>query len=468
DDGEVLVLAGLTPQAVADLVKAEDATELDPDDVHRRTSGVPRLVVEHVAAAHAGTAAAGPMRDLVLARLEAASATARQLVSAAGVLGAVVDPELLRSTAGRAELESVDALEEAVSRGLLVEVADRGGYDFPHDMLRDIALERTSLARQQLLHGRAADALMRRRTADATAWPAAAVAQHLAAAGRREEAAAWYWTAAAESRALYAHREELDQLRAAQAAGFEPAKVHEATGDALTRLGRYRDAIVAYEQAAATTDGAGSLAEIEHKLANVHDRLGDWSIAQAHLESAQELLTPDGSLELRARVTADLALVLHRQAQSERALEQAQAAAAWAESSEDALALAQANNVLGVLATGQGELDLAISHLEKSVNWAAQLADVGPAVAASNNIARVYELAGRNDDALQAAENALRLGVRQGDRHRVAALHTNLADLLHRRGREGEAREHARAAAESFADVDDAGIRPQVWTLVEW
>ncbi|MEO8328584.1 MAG: AAA family ATPase, partial [Candidatus Nanopelagicales bacterium] len=84
DDGEVLVLAGLTQQAVADLVNAEGATGLDPDDVHRRTSGVPRLVLEHVAAAHAGTAAAGPMRELVLARLEAASATARQLVSAAG------------------------------------------------------------------------------------------------------------------------------------------------------------------------------------------------------------------------------------------------------------------------------------------------------------------------------------------------------------------------------------------------
>ncbi|HVQ18862.1 MAG TPA: BTAD domain-containing putative transcriptional regulator [Actinomycetes bacterium] len=468
DEGEVLGLAGLTTSAVEELLREAGVTDLAAEDVHRRTAGVPRLVLEHVAAANTGAAAARPIRDLMSARLDAASATARQLLSAAAVLGVVVDPELLRSTAGRAELESVDALEEAVSRGLLVELADRRGYDFPHDLLRNIALERTSLARQQLLHGRAADVLIRRHSADPATWRAAVVARHLAAAGRRDEAAMWYWTAAAESRSLYAHREELDQLRSAEAAGFEPATIHEASGDALTRLGRYRDALVAYEQAAAATEDGLTAAVLEHKLANVHDRLGDWPIAQAHLESAQQLLASEGPLELRARVAADLALVLHRQGCSERALTRAQAAADWAATSQDTLALAQSHNVLGVLATGRGDLVLATEHLEQSLARAEGLPDVGPAVAAANNLARAYEMTGRDEAAMRSAEHAFALGVRQGDRHRVAALHTNLADLLHRRGREEEAREHARAAAESFADVDDADARPQVWTLVEW
>jgi len=120
------------------------------------------------------------------------------------------------------------------------------------------------------------------------------------------------------------------------------------------------------------------------------------------------------------------------------------------------------------LATGRGELLEATHHLERSAGWGAELPDVGQAVAAANNLARVYELIGRHDDALLAARRALALGERHGDRHRVGALHTNLADLLHRSGLDDEARLQARAAAEAFADVDDASVRPQVWTLVEW
>ncbi|MFZ0322554.1 MAG: BTAD domain-containing putative transcriptional regulator [Actinomycetes bacterium] len=468
DVGEVLALDGLSPQGVAELLSAAGVEDLVPDDVHRRTRGVPRLVVEYADAARAGTDAGGPIRDLVRTRLESASGTARQLLGAAAVLGTVADPELLRATAGRDETETVDALEEAVSRGLLVEDVERGGYDFPHEMLRHVVSEHTSLARQQLLHGRAADLLMRRHAAAPAQWPAAGVARHLGAAGRSDEAAAWYWTAAAESRALYAHREELDQLRSAQAAGFSVTLVHQAVGDALTRLGRYRDAMVAYEQAAATTDDEPELAEIEHKLAIVHDRLGEWAIAQAHLESAAELLESTDLLAVRARVGADLALVLHRRGHGDQAKIYAEQSVMWAEDSRDSLALAQVHNVLGVLATGRGEIPEALTHLELSGSQAAMLDDLGPAVAAANNVSRVYAVAGRTDDALDAARRALELGERHGDRHRVAALHANLADLLHQGGRDDEAKEHARASAQAFADVDEAVVRPQVWTLVEW
>jgi len=468
DKGELVILKPLRHDAVATLIAVEGAGYLMIDDVYRRTAGVPRLVHEHLAAARAGTDSSGPMRDVVLARLESASPTARQLTSAAAVLGGVVDPELLRATAGRAELESVDAIEEAVTRGLLVEVAERRGYDFPHDLLRGIVLERTGLARQRLLHGRAADILMRRHAVDKKVWPAAVVADHLAAAGQREAAASWYWRAAGEARDLYAHREELEQLSAAQAAGYEAAEVHAAVAAALTRLGSYRQALVSYEQAAATTDDAVELAVLEHRLATVHDRLGEWRIAQAHLESADALLDGKETCALRARVTADLAFVMHRQGVGQAATVKAEMALGLADSSGDVRALAQAHNVLGVLAIGRGEFALAVEHLEQSMTWAVQLSDVGAAVAAANNLARAQELAGNPDQALSAAEEALDLGLTHGDRHRVAALHSNLADMMHQRGRELEAQLHAKKAAEAFADVDDAGLQPRVWTLVEW
>jgi tetratricopeptide (TPR) repeat protein len=257
-------------------------------------------------------------------------------------------------------------------------------------------------------------------------------------------------------------------LRAAQGAGFASTSVHAAIGDCLTRLGRYRESLVAYEQAAAAATDDDSVATAEHKLAIVHDRLGDWPVAQAHLESARDLLASGAASALRARVTADLALVLHRQGEEEQALSVARSALADAEAADDALALAQSHNVLGVLAIERGELPSAIDHLQLSRELAADLDDIGATVAAANNAARAYELAGEYEKAQAAATDALAVGVRHGDRHRIAALHTNLADMLHRHGADAEANVHARAAAEAFASVDDAGVRPQVWTLVEW
>ena len=61
------------------------------------------------------------LRDLVSSRLDDAPPATRQLVGTAAVLGSVADPELLRQTSGRDEAEVVEAVEDAVARGLLVE-----------------------------------------------------------------------------------------------------------------------------------------------------------------------------------------------------------------------------------------------------------------------------------------------------------------------------------------------------------
>ena len=467
---ETLVLRPLGTADVATLLARLGAVGLDAAQVHQRTGGLPRLVVEYsLASTPAGASSAAGLRDLVSSRLDDAPPTTRQLVGTAAVLGSVADPELLRQTSGRDEAEVVEAVEDAVARGLLVEDASRGGYDVPYDGLRELVLERLSLARRRLLHSRAADALARRHAADRRGTPAALVAAHLAAAGRDAESGPWAWDAAVESYELYAHREALAHLTAALGHGFDPARVHRASGDALLRLGRYGEATVAYEQAAAAVDPADALdlAVVEHKLAEVHDRLGDWVVAQAHLESAADLLQPDGPAQLRAQVTADLALVLRRQSLPEAA-PVALEALALAERSGDAAALAQAHNVLGVLAAGEGDRQGAEQHFETSRGHSAGLPDVGASVAVLNNLARLYAAEGRIDEALLAAQEALGLGTLHGDLHRVAVLHDHVADLLHQAGREPEALDHLKSAAGAFREMDDARLRPEVWKLVTW
>ncbi|HTW98664.1 MAG TPA: tetratricopeptide repeat protein, partial [Acidimicrobiales bacterium] len=473
---------GLGAAEVASLLATQGVQGVDPAALLAETGGLPLLVVAYVESLSHGEQAGGlrrivpsGARQLLETRLSSASQATQQVLSAAAVLGGRCDAELLRLTSGRGEAEVADALDEALERGLIVEVAPAEAgravrYEFPYEALRKVVDDTCGPARQRLLHSRAADALARRaERADRAGGDAlpGTISSHLREAGRSEEAATWSWRAAQRSLSLYAHAEAFAHLRAALALGHPPEETHGAIADALIALGRYREALVELEQAAAAhgREDAG-LALIEHRLAGVHDRLGSWDNASAHLVSALELAGDDPVLA--ARIEADRAFVAYRRGASDASALAALALRA-ATISGDARALAQARNVAGVLAGLGGDVEQAEELLRASLETSRELADPGPGVAALNNLARLLAEEGRGEEALRAAEEALELGTRHGDVHRVAALHSNLADLLHASGRSEESIAHLKLAAARFASVDagDEAV-PEIWTLVEW
>jgi tetratricopeptide (TPR) repeat protein len=269
----------------------------------------------------------------------------------------------------------------------------------------------------------------------------------------------------------------------------------------LVVLGRYREALAEFETAAALAgaaewageeraDGAGPAdpaadravqARIEHKLADVHHRLGDWDLAEAHLAVVTELVAGAGPGRL-ARAEADRAVVAYRRGDATQAAAFGRAALSSARAAADRGATAQALNVLGMLAARAGDTAAAETYLRDSLAEArdlrggtgpvgrpGQALPLGVAVAALNNLARLLAETGRNSEALGVAAEALELGSELGDQHRVAALHTNMADLLHADGQGEEAMAHLKEAARRFASVDVGDApRPEIWTLVEW
>jgi tetratricopeptide (TPR) repeat protein len=441
----------------------------------QETGGLPLFVTEYLAAFSRDGQVPdggqwqlpGGMRDLLQSRLDGLGETTRQVLAAGAVLGRDLSPDLLRATSGRGEAEVVDALDEAVDRAVVVQT-ERGTHEFGHESMRQLIYDTSSLARKRLLHSRAADALAGRRVP-----PAApdVVAAHLRLAGRADESAVWSWQAAERARGLYAHGEALEHLAAAAAHGHPGQEVHQATGDVLTALGRYREAIDAYERAAATTpaDDALALATLEHRLAEVHHRLGAWDVAASHLAAALGQLSGEGGEALRARVLADTALVAHRRGHAGEAAAAAESSLVIAAEAGDHAALAQAHDVLGVLAAESHDVALAERHLQVSLEHASVLADPGYRVAALNNLALVRADNGEADAAVAVAREALQLGLEHGDRHRAAALHANLADLLHASGHQQEAREHLTSAARLYATLDDDDLRrPEIWKLARW
>ncbi len=510
--GETIEPGPLDAQAIAVLLAADGMPAIDVARLLAETRGLPMLVHEYVEAlrmAGAGAVAAGAggdatggddtgdwwppasVRDLLRTRLQAVSEPTRQMLTAAAVLGSDNDADLLRAVSGRGEDEIVEAIDEALSRSLLTEIAppapDRApSYGFPYDALRRTAYESATLARRRLLHGRAASTLIRRYERDPAATRAATVAGHLQLAGRDTEAAQWWWRAAEVARELYAHTEARAHLSRALALGYPQLPGRIALGDVLVVLGRYREALAEFETAAAIAggdgaggDGAGGdgaagdgsraiQAGIEHKLADVHHRLGDWDLAEAHLAVVTELIEGTGPGRL-ARAEADRAVVAYRRGAADQAAEFGRAALADARAAADPGATAQALNVLGMLAAGASEVAAAETYLRDSLDQARRLPERGAAVAALNNLARLLAETGRGREALTAAAEALELGIELGDQHRVAALHTNMADLLHADGQREAAMTHLKEAARRFASVDVGdGPRPEIWTLVEW
>jgi DNA-binding SARP family transcriptional activator len=470
----IVSLARLDETEVAALVRwVQPAGE---PELERRifieSEGLPLFVAEYLVALDTGAEQVGgplpgEMRGLLEARIGGVGPMGRQLLETAAVVGRSFGLDTVRWASGRSDEETVEGLDELLAHGLVRELsADAPAYDFTHEKLRALVYEEVGLARRRLLHQRVADALVRTPRGPEGA---ALVAQHLQLAGDQAGAAEQHRLAGEHAAALLAHADAIEHLEAALALGYpDRAGLHERIGDLRTLVGDYAGALADYESAAAHGDRA-DLARIEHKLGGVHQRRGEADRAEARFAVALDALAADDQA-LRARILADLSLTLHQAGRSKGVGALAEEARTLAEAAADRRAQAQAHNLIGVLARGQGQFGPAREALERSLALAGELGDGSARVAALNNLALVARDAGELDEALALTEQALDLCAAQGDRHREAALENNLADLHHAAGRSEEAMLHLKRAVTIFSEVgaDEATRLPEIWKLVSW
>ena len=99
------------------------------------------------------------VRAMIQARLARLSAPARQQVMAGAVLGSTASAKRLWQMAGLGVAEGVEALEEAIKSGILLEEEAGAGrpasYHFTHDLVRDVVYTELGAARRLVLHQRA-------------------------------------------------------------------------------------------------------------------------------------------------------------------------------------------------------------------------------------------------------------------------------------------------------------------------
>ena len=468
--GSVVPLARLGAQPVAALVRAihAHAPAQFGERLYQETEGLPFFVASYLAAMPEAGATdweipAG-VQGLLQARLTTVSETGRQLLQTAAVIGRSFTFDTVQAASGRSEEETVTALEQLLGKGVLTEstATEAVGYDFHHEKMRALVYQETSLARRRLLHRRVAAGLAQHHTGSA-----GQIAYHYQLAGLAAEAATYYKLAGEEARRVYANVAALAHFQSALALGHpETVVLHEAVGDLQTLQGEYEAALMAYETAVAQTNEA-NLDRLEQKLGHVHQRRGEWELAESHFQAALAVAPLPGA---QAHLLADCGLTAFRRGDQPRALALAKEALTLAETSGDTAALRQTLNVLGMLARTQADLAGARHYLKRSLALAEAEGEVTSQAAVLNNLALVEMAAGHADKALTCFQKALRLCQTFGDRHREAALHNNLADLYHQMGEREAAMVALKTAVTIYADIGDQqnNWQPEIWKLTAW
>lgn len=510
-----LALEGLDEQAVGEILRhLGGPIAADPglaSRLHQATGGNPFFLLELLAAlAEAGdrqAPAAGtpalPLPDSVCQavrlRVEQLSPTARQVLAAAAVLGPAFACDALHLTAGRAELETADALDELSGRQFLLQEA--GLVRFRHEIVRAVVSGDVSAYRRRLLHRRAGEALEQARSPDA-----ATLARHFAGAGLPGRAARYALQAGLSAKQVYAHAEArslFDQalaLLAEEAAALrDPVALAEnrrlrmealeERGWALRLLGdmaAYSRDLEEEAQLAGALDDPRMLARLRWRQASAHlwfcryhqareaaeeglrlgraagdefmqaaclralglaaRESGGYDLAQCALEEALALFVRLDQPSFRVHVLGNLSTLACYQRDPERALGLAQQALAVC----DAAGLQADRRVplgdIGAAAAALGELETARRSLAESLAIAHQISDRTQEILCLGRLGWLAVQEGEAAPALERLGAALALAEQVNSCAEQAWLHAGLAEALRLAGDMERAATHAQQA----------------------
>lgn len=299
-----IALGGLTEEAVRSALGAMELSLPEKEllalagRLQKETGGNPFFILETVRTlmesnrlhtAVDSLPLAPTVEDAVAARVERLTPISQQLLQAAAVLAPDVAPSLLRHTAGRSDLEVVDALDELVARQLLR--LEEGAHCFNHELVRTAVYRGLTPWRRQILHRRAAEAI-----AGVTSEPSlkalATMAQHYDAAGANDEAVEAYRKAAQAASAVYAYDDAAGHLQRAlsllphtAAEGARAAGLYRALGQNLAYVARHSEAREAYRRAL-----DHCIRDDRLTTAQLHERIATSHLAQLHYQKARRRL----------------------------------------------------------------------------------------------------------------------------------------------------------------------------------
>jgi tetratricopeptide (TPR) repeat protein len=214
------------------------------------------------------------IQAVIARRLSLLSSPARELAGLASVFGRSFAFTDLQAAAHADEEVLLAAIDELWQRRIIRERAAgerTDDYEFTHDRIREAAYAGLGAARRQVLHRKAADALVASHSSSPDAV-AARIATHYEQAGCNAQAVSYYRRAAETAERLYAHHDAASHLRRGLAllAEHDPtaARLWERLGDVLHFTAQYADAEAAYRRGLEPAAEWSERARLRRKIGN--------------------------------------------------------------------------------------------------------------------------------------------------------------------------------------------------------
>jgi class 3 adenylate cyclase/tetratricopeptide (TPR) repeat protein len=393
------------------------------DRLIERSEGNPFFTEELLAASGVpGSAVPESLRDALLLRVEECSAATQDVLRIAAVAGRTVDHGLLAGVAEMSETELTEALQEAVSRYLIVSDPGASSYSFRHALLREAVYADLLPGQRRSLHVKLALALAGQPgSSENGAGSAAELAYHWHAAGELDQALIASVRAGMEAGAVYAHAEAVGHYTRALEI-WDRAAVSQPPLDRLTVIRRAADeASLSGDPDRATAAARAALGLVDEHAdpvtaALLHERLGRflWTAgkegdALGEYRRAVELMPADPPSAERALVLAaeGQALMLRGLTVDSKAL--CEEAIAIARRVGARAVEANALNTIGANHTGEGDDERAVQAIVEARRIAIELGDVEEVARSYVNGSDALDEAGRMPESIALTLEGIRV-----------------------------------------------------------
>jgi DNA-binding CsgD family transcriptional regulator/tetratricopeptide (TPR) repeat protein len=465
-------------ELIAAIVGGEPSAEL-VDRTFRRSDGNIFFAEELLAVDGAcGDAIPPTLRDIVLARIDALSDAAQQLLRCAAVIGRSADHRLLESTAGLTPADLLAGAREAVAQHILVTDGDALQYRFRHALVREAVVDDLLPGDRVALHTRVAEALAAHPDwfDGGDAQLHAQLASHWDAARDAPRALGSALDAARAAEHIYAYGDALDHAEQVLTLWSQVADAEARTGMRHVDMLRYA---ATQAEMSGSTDRAldyirAAAGEVDPAVdpvvaGLVHERWGrylwmlskPWPEILEHCEEAVRLV-PEAPSAARAKVLATLGQQLMLANRNDEAISVCEQAIAIAQEVGDAVIEGHALNSLGSALGCMGRADEGLARLHRARELAVRTQSWADVARAAVNEGGALQRLSREEEAvaisLGGAENARAHGL---DRAFGIFLRLNASESLRRLGRWDEAEEQVREV-ETLAPI---GI--DAWRVAE-
>jgi DNA-binding SARP family transcriptional activator/tetratricopeptide (TPR) repeat protein len=455
-------LGPLGADAVGQLARQAGQAGL-ADRILRQTRGHTLFVVEVLQAlADGDSGLPESLRGAVQARACRLGAEAEQLLRAAAVLGAAVDPATAAGIAGVPPADALRDCELALQARLLV--AAGRDFEFANDLIREALYVTTPEPIRLAYHRRAADLL--------TSQPES-LARHAAACGDWLRAARALLSAADVAFRRFAVTDSAalatQALEAAERAGAP-----EVGARARVIRGRAHEAVAALPAALADfSEGAAvarAVGDRRLEMLALRQLGGDVPVAlgmpigycESHLAEGLRLAELLGDQAAAADLLARLAIIATNRLQFDLALDYGQRAVAAGRAASDEHALAAGLDGLKNVHAYLGHTDVLPTVLDELDPLLRRQGDLYLQQTAAFESTFVPMAAGDWDQAIAATESAMEINRRSGWPHWAASYVAHLGWLARLRGRDDEAVSLGRGALQ----ISEANEHPWIFALV--